>query len=323
MPKISIIVPVYNVEQYLKKCIDSILIQTFKNIEVILVNDGSTDNCGEICDEYLSKDPRVRVIHQKNEGLSEARNAGINIAKGEYIGFIDSDDWIEPTMYEILYSLSIKYNADISTCLIKHHGKNQKSNIEKSVNQVQVFNSQEAIERLYNNSLSGFIACNKLYKRNLFEDIKYPKGRVYEDAAVMYRLFDQASKIVFINEQLYNYNHRDQSITRSGFSEKRFDIVLNYFETYSFMEKNYPFMCEKINFIYFSSLRGMLVDIICEKSASRNTENIKKISRNIREVNNTILKNNIIPYKHKMLAQLLAWFPNVGLLFYKFFAKPN
>lgn len=323
MPEISIIVPVYNVEKYLKKCIDSILQQTFKDIEIILVNDGSTDNSGVICDEYIDKDPRIRVIHKENGGLAHARNTGLDIAKGNFVGFVDSDDWIDPIMYETLYYLCREQNAQISTCLIRNYRKNQKERRKKYVSKIKVFNSKEAIYSLYNGGLSGFSACNKLYKRTLFANVRFPNGRVYEDAAIMYRLFDCASKVAFIDVPLYNYNYRDQSITRSIFSEKRFDIVSNYFETYDFMERNYPEMCEKINYVYFVTLRTMITDIVREKSFMTNSGNIKRISKHMREVNNLILKNKTISIKHKLLAQVLIWCPSAAVFSYSFFIKEN
>ncbi|MCI2255194.1 glycosyltransferase [Domibacillus sp. PGB-M46] len=323
MPKISIIVPIYNVEQYLKKCVDSILAQTFQDYEIILVNDGSTDACGEICDDYINKDSRIRVIHKKNGGLADARNTGINAANGDYLGFVDSDDWLEPTMYETLYNVCFSENADISTCLIETQRKNKNQKTKVNKKEIKVFTSFEAISSLYEGKLSGFSACNKLYKKSLFENVEFPKGRVYEDAAIMYKLFSYASKIAFVNLPLYKYNYRDHSITRSNFSEKRFDVVANYFETYSFMENNYPEMCEKINFVYYVTLRTMIADIVCEKSIVQNSEYIKRISKHVREVNKAILKNNTITIKHKLLAQVLAWCPGLAVFFYKFFLKTN
>jgi glycosyltransferase involved in cell wall biosynthesis len=233
MPTISIIVPIYNVEQYLHKCIDSILSQTFKDFELILVDDGSPDNCGEICDEYAAKDKRVKVIHKANGGLSDARNAGLNIVKGDYIGFVDSDDWIESNMYEVLLKLCINNKADVSTCLVNF--QNNRNEIEVNKSNVSIFDSKTAIYLLYEGKLNGFSTWNKLYKKEIFNDLKFPKGRIYEDAAIMYRVFDVANYIAYINYPLYNYNYREGSITKSNFSEKRFDVVHNYYETYSFM----------------------------------------------------------------------------------------
>ncbi|MED3939488.1 glycosyltransferase family 2 protein [Priestia megaterium] len=317
MPAISIIVPVYNVEEYLEKCIDSILKQTFKDFELILVNDGSTDNCGEICDKYVGKDNRVRVIHKKNGGLSDARNSGIEAAKGHYIGFVDSDDWIEPNMYEILYTLCVENGADISTCSINIWDKENKRKCWGASNTTKIFDSRIAIKYMYDDKLSGFTAWNKLYNKNVFKNIRFPKGRIYEDAAIMYKIYDNSNQIIFIDNPLYNYIYRRSSITRSSFSEKRFDVVLNYEETYIYMQKNYPEMCEKLDNIYFASLRNMVVDIVNERSLLSNYKYIRKISGLIKQHNNKLLKNKSIPLSHKMLAQLIAWCPVLGILFYK------
>ncbi|KIL49366.1 glycosyltransferase family 2 protein [Jeotgalibacillus soli] len=322
MPKISIIVPVYNVEHYLPRCIDSLLHQSIQDIEVILVNDGSTDTCKEICDIFAQKDSRIVVIHKKNGGLSDARNTGLTIAKGEYVGFVDSDDWVDLSMYEVLYNLCIQLNSDISTCLIKNVGKNKKQK-NRASNKIEIYDSQKAIHSLYKGTLSGFSACNKIYKKKLFKNIEFPKGRVYEDAAVMYRLFNLANKIVFINAPLYMYEHRENSITRSNFSEKRFDIVPNYYETYSFMKKNYPDMCERLNAIYFSSLRNMIVDIVCEKNIVKNSNHILRVSKLIRNSNKVILRNNSLSVRHKLFAQILAWCPWLGVLMYQLRMKIN
>jgi glycosyltransferase involved in cell wall biosynthesis len=317
MPSISIIVPIYNVELYLVKCIESILTQSFTDFELILVNDGSKDNCGRICDEYTKKDNRIKVIHKKNGGLSDARNAGIQISSGQYIGFVDSDDWIEPEMFEKLYKLCLEKNADVSTCSIYIWDNGEKRHRWGATNKIRVFDSRTAIQKMYNEKLSGFSAWNKLYKKSIFNNIKFPKGRVYEDAAIMYRVYDCANKIVFLDTPLYNYNYRNSSITRSGFSEKRFDMVLNYFEAYSYMEKKYPEMCERLDSIYFSTLRNMLVDLINDKYFFENYKYVCKISKLIKTHNVKISKNRLISPTTKMLGQLLAWCPAIAILYYK------
>jgi glycosyltransferase involved in cell wall biosynthesis len=316
MPKVSIVVPIYNVERYLRNCIESIITQSLKDIEIILVNDGSIDNCGKICNEYMKNDKRINVIHKQNGGLSDARNAGIKFASGDFIGFVDGDDSIDQNMYEVLYNLCIDQNADISTCLIKSDNINLKNDFLVESN-VKVLDSKNAIHGLYEGTLSGFSACNKLYKKEIFENILFPIGRVYEDAAVMYRLFDHAKKIAFINFPLYNYIQRELSITRSGFSEKRFDVVSNYFETYSFMEKEYPEMCEKLNFIYFNTLTNMIIDIIREKNLENDFNFVMRVSKQIRKINRGILSNNILSIKQKLFGQMMAWCPMIGFYFCK------
>ncbi|GAE35933.1 glycosyltransferase family 2 protein [Halalkalibacter akibai] len=199
IPKISIIVPVYNVELFLHKCIISILSQTFKDFELILINDGSTDKSGEICDVYSQKDSRIKVIHKKNEGQSSARNKGLEIARGDYIGFVDSDDWIEQDMYKTLYESSIKANADIA--VIGFREVNEKGNVLS--------------EYLPQNLLLGEILkkaypWNKIFKRDLFfsNNLNFIEGRYYEDLELIPRLFVHSKKTIGLDSVGYNYLKR-------------------------------------------------------------------------------------------------------------------
>lgn len=210
--KISVVIPVYNVEKYLKECLDSVLKQTYRNLEIILVDDGSKDNSGNICDEYAKKDNRIKVIHKKNGGLSDARNAGINIAKGEYITFLDSDDYIEEDMYEFLVKNIEKANADISICQNYYVYKNSKETTH-TPNVYLEMNSVEALK--YVNMLGYYTvsACDKLYKRKIFENIRFPVGKINEDWYVICEVFDKANKIVYNSEPKYNYRKRKGSIT--------------------------------------------------------------------------------------------------------------
>ena len=203
-PLISIVVPVYKVEKFLEKCIDSIINQTYKNLEIILVDDGSPDNCGKICDEYAKKDKRIKVIHQQNGGLSAARNTGITKATGKYISFIDSDDYIEKDYIELLYTTIKQSKADIAigshTVIYDTGTKLQKATGEKSI-----LKPKEVLERiLYDNNID-YSAWAKLYKIELFTNIKYPEGRLFEDAATTYKLIDISKKIAVNSKSIYNY----------------------------------------------------------------------------------------------------------------------
>ena len=210
---ISIIVPVYNVEKYLKRCIESITNQTYKNIEIILVDDGSTDNSSKICDEYKNKDKRIKVIHKTNGGISSARNRGLDIAKGDYIGFVDSDDYISPNMYEILYKELINNKVDISSCdsIIFKDNDIQFKKIESY--KKYIMNKLEAIETLIrNNNNVNPSAWNKLYKKKLFKNVRYPEGYVYEDILTTYLVIEKSNKLIHIKYPLYAYNNRSESI---------------------------------------------------------------------------------------------------------------
>ena len=212
-PIISIIVPVYNVEKYLKRCIDSILNQTFKDFELILVNDGSTDGCKEICNQYEKLDNRIKVIHKENGGLSSARNAGLDIAKGKYIGFVDSDDYINVNMYQNLLDKLIKNKSDLVICKLVRVKDNYKETINKSKIVEKNYDNLQALQELYNiNSIDFIVAWNKLYKSELLKDIRYPVGKKYEDEFVIHKILNKCKKVTFINKELYYYYQRDDSI---------------------------------------------------------------------------------------------------------------
>ena len=215
---ISIIVPVYNVEEYLKQCLDSILEQTFSNYEVILVNDGSTDSSGLICQEYAEKDARFRYFEKENGGQSEARNYGIEQAQGEYLTFVDSDDWVTETYIEELYSKLRHYNADIS---ITNYFIFQESNATfyKHVFEPweKDYDSKYLLEHYFEIQGGDFFLSTmwgKLYKKSLFEWLRFPKGMTSEDAALVYKIYDLAEKIVYFHKDSYCYRQREGSTSK-------------------------------------------------------------------------------------------------------------
>lgn len=224
MPEISIIVPVYQVEQYLEKCVDSILNQTFSDFELILVDDGSKDRSPEICEEYAKRDTRVKVIHKENGGLSDARNAGLEIATGKYIGFVDSDDYIAADMYEMLYQNLQTYQADMAAVEMMdiYEGRAIKKKYEQPL---EVFDQKAAIQAVLDGRALYAYATNKLYKKELFQTVRYPVGKTVEDAYIIIDLLVQCQKIVVINQQKYFYLRRLDSITGQQFSKKNFDVI--------------------------------------------------------------------------------------------------
>ena len=240
---ITIVVPIYKVELYLEKCIQSLLNQTYKNLEIILVDDGSPDACGKICDNYAKLDKRIKVMHKINGGLSDARNVGIREASGKYIGFVDSDDFVRQDMYEILYSLIKKNNADISICDFEYVSEENTSTISCEAvpckNEWQTITGNQA-QYLYFNKKQRIIytvAWNKLYRTDLFQNICYPKGKVHEDEFTTFKLLYIAPKIVTTNEKLYFYLVRKQSIM-GEFSKRRFDLLEAYREKIKFYSLN-------------------------------------------------------------------------------------
>ncbi|MGS2779046.1 glycosyltransferase family 2 protein [Robertmurraya sp. GLU-23] len=236
MNKISIVVPIYKVEKYLEKCLDSIICQTYKNLEIILVNDGSPDRCKEICDDYCKKDHRVRVIHKENGGLSSARNAGIEIATGDYIGFVDGDDYIEKDMFETLYRLALEHNADVVECSLNIVEGKSSTSIHSN-GEVEVGDNIYSLKRLLQFPYRN-VAYNKLYKKEMFESLRYP-NKLYEDGFVTYKIFHRIKKYVFIALPLYNYIKREESIMarQKQYSLKNLDGLEVQEERYEYLKK--------------------------------------------------------------------------------------
>lgn len=244
---ISVIIPVYNVEVYLEKCIESVINQTYKKLEIILVDDGSNDNSGKICDEYAKKDARINVIHKENGGLSDARNKGIESANGKYIAFVDSDDFVDLRMYEKLYKILISNDADISMCrpyLFENYDEIVELPIDAK-DDIKVLNKEQFFSKMYEEDyLSNVVAWNKLYKRNLFENIRYPKGKIIEDAHVLHHLIDKCGRIAITNQELYFYFQRKDSIMHNikynllDELDALYDRII-YFEKAGYKEKDF------------------------------------------------------------------------------------
>lgn len=214
MEKISVIVPVYNVEKYIAQCIESILCQTYQNIELILVNDGSQDDSGKICDEYAGKDSRIRVIHQVNRGLSVARNAGLDIASGDYIAFVDSDDFIKPNMYELLLSAMKKNNSDMvlcNYCKVSETGEFEHDNFYVRNETVSGMKALEWLEREH--YWSYIVVWARLYKRSLFENLKFKENYIHEDEFIAHELYIRCKTVTGIEDSLYCYRNNSKSVT--------------------------------------------------------------------------------------------------------------
>ena len=240
-PLISVIVPVYRVEEYLERCVKSILSQTYKNLEVILVDDGSPDQCPAICDACADKDARVKVIHQENKGLSGARNAGIDAASGEYLAFVDSDDYVSPHFIKELYQLLQDTGCAIGQCrfsYVKGDGL-----VEEGDSAFCIYRGESLMEQLYGpeeKATCFVVAWNKLYRAELFKEtgIRYPEGRIHEDEATTYRLFHEAKKLAFLDRALYGYYTENGGSITSVFSAKRLQWLTAHEERIAFFKKN-------------------------------------------------------------------------------------
>lgn len=223
MALVSVIVPIYKVEAFLNKCIQSIVGQTYADLEIILVDDGSPDSCPRMCDDWAAKDRRIKVIHKENGGLSDARNAGLAIATGEYISFIDSDDWIEPDFLQVLLDAMGQTGADIADCATRLVSEDGKGLSVRGANEDETLDTVSALVRLVKEDRVYQTVWNKLYRRAVIGDIRFEKGKYNEDDYFTYQVFDRAKKVAVVAKPLYNYLQRAGSIMGVGYNPRRLD----------------------------------------------------------------------------------------------------
>ncbi len=286
---LSIIIPVYKVEKYLPRCVDSVLNQSYSNLEIILVDDGSPDGCPEICDDYCGKDARIRVLHKENGGLSDARNRGIEIARGKYIGFVDSDDYIHQDMYMNLWMNIKREEADIAVCgICKVYGEKPAGDISFE-NEAAVYTGRGAVKNIFDAKLylSSVVAWNKLYKRELFHAVRYPEGKIHEDEFTTYKLFWESAKVVYISGKYYYYYQRDDSIM----GQRKVEFSADILEAYEQMNEYFTNagewdIVQLIKYRYMCLLKKYAVQLkkAGEYSLSDKLENIYKTEykKNIR-----------------------------------------
>ena len=274
---VSVIVPIYNVEAYLNRCIDSIVNQTYKNLEILLIDDGSTDYSGKICDEYAKKDKRITTIHKKNGGLSDARNVGIEKANGKYITFVDSDDYIDIDYIEYLYSLIKKYKTNISFCKLRVIYNNNKRNQKQNAKDC-IYNKIKAFKDILYAKNFDVSACGKMYLTEDFADVRFPKGKLFEDNATIYKIIDKNEYIAVGFEYKYNYIIRKNSITKKEFNDKQIDLITasdsmcNYLKKYKKLNNAIK---RKKFWARISTYNRMI------NSTNRNTENERRMREDI------------------------------------------
>lgn len=296
-PIITVVVPVYNVQLYLEKCVKSIQNQTFTNIEILLVDDGSTDNSGKLCDKLEQEDNRIRVIHKKNGGLSDARNIGIKGAKGQYIGLVDSDDYIEKDMYEILYNNLLREQADVSVITLYTCYNNVKSTVIHNTTDYKVLSGLEMIGWSLKYSLS---ACTKLYKKNLLLETPFIKGRTYEDALIMGKLFSKVKKVVIDYRPKYYYVHHLGTITTNDYQHKNQDMIYAFKKNFFIVKQLCP---QYLDIAYYRVLRSYYE--ILDKIILSDNQDAKKDKK---EIKNFIIRNyfNVIKNKNVVLTRKFA-----------------
>ena len=306
---ISVIVPIYNVEKLLPRCIDSICAQTYQHLEIILVDDGSPDNCGKICDEYAKKDERIRVIHQENAGLAGARNAGILAATGEYLGFIDSDDHIAPDMYETLLKNIEEEDADIAICGRYLEFESGELVPMLTFDEKQIFDSHEAVKRFLLSDGFDAAAWDKLYKKSIWGDMKYPLYYISEDVPVTSQLLLKAKKVVHCGRPLCFYYQRAGSLSHAAYNEKCAGIYYFYKEASERLKAVYPDLREEAAYFYYRALLVLLFRYAgSKKTHPVGEECIKQLKKNVID----ICKNRYLKKKYKIFA--LATWLGVGKL---------
>lgn len=254
---ISVIVPIYNVEQYLKRCIDSLLAQSYKFLKIILVDDGSTDKSGQICDEYADIYSNITVIHQKNQGLGPARNSGLNIVDSKFVAFVDSDDWIAPETYEVMYENMMLYGCDISTCgrVIVQEGKQNKNIF--CLDEEKVISGTEAVNRFLLQKELNMSPCDKLFSVALFDNVRFPSYYASEDIIPIYTVLSRAKRVVLTGKPFYYYFFRTGSISRTSFTKKRFGTFKYAQEVAADARKRYPFLVESADCFEYDALLMM------------------------------------------------------------------
>lgn len=307
---ISVIVPIYNVEKYLRRCVESVRNQSYTNLEIILVDDESPDNCPMICEEYRELDQRIIVIHQKNAGLSGARNAGIEIAKGEYLVFVDSDDFLAQDFVQVLYQAAKETNSDIAMCkyeYVKGDGLTQANKPGENYE----YSGIQMIENMYSPDGAFFIvAWNKLYRRTLFEAIRYPQGRIHEDEATTHKLYYEAKQAVFVERFLYGYFVDGESITRKKFNRNRLDWAWSVEQRLDFLEeKGLIGILPRAIQAYADGVIDLYFQ--CKEQLPNSQKEQKQLKRKIKSATRRVKKYGKLPVKTRIGYTLFLIAPSI------------
>lgn len=307
-PLISIIVPVYNVESLLPRCIESILAQNYDNLEIFLVDDGSRDDSGRICDEYAAKDSRIRVIHKENGGQSSARNLALDAMTGEYVTFVDSDDWLEPDVYTPMMDLMLEKQVKL-VCAGRYDVKARTG--EKKLGlcpkQTEVIGAEEMLGRLFTWDNCDSAPWDKLYHRSLFDSVRFPSRSNFEDVAVVYKLVEAAGTVAMLSKPIYNYYHRAGSTSQSGLTERTF-----YFEEYTqeiltHIQKEYPAIGNQALYFHVRALTNsvLCVDLAGGENRKRFMERGRQSRRQLFKLTASVLKLSVFSWREKRLHLLL------------------
>lgn len=281
-PLISVIVPIYNVEPYLRQCVDSIINQTYRNLEIILVDDGSPDNCGAICDEYAEKDNRVVVIHKENGGLSDARNAGLKVMHGEYLMFVDSDDWLTRDGINCLYQLIIDHDAELAIGSSDRRDENNQKlrSVDNIYSETLAFDREQAIRDML---MHGCSAWARLYKMSVHKDIFFPKGEINEDEAIVLKILNRCEHVIATEQIVYHYRCRAESITTNDFSKKKLIWKDHCAANLAFIQRNYPQLEQYAAARFRGSLLWSITEIAMLNDWSDYREELRRMMQELRE----------------------------------------
>ena len=286
LPLISVIVPVYKAEEYLDKCVQSIRNQTYENLEIILVDDGSPDRCGEMCDAYAQEDARIRVFHKENGGQSSARNLGLDNMAGEYVGFVDSDDWIEPEMYACLYGLVAEHKAKIAGCGIQCDHADGRAVLYNArypaESRIDLFSTEEALKELTLSEKITNSPCDKLFHKSVFSDIRMSVGKVFEDFEMMPHCLEKTEVFAYDPRPLYHYFMTEQSTTRGKFHRHRFLEAQISVERMAYFKQKYPQL-----YVYaLASHVEICMNIVSASAESEFVQERKALIRQLKKAEN-------------------------------------
>ena len=309
---ISVVVPIYKVEKYLQKCVSSITGQTYKNLEIILVDDGSPDNCPVLCDSLAKTDKRIKVIHKPNGGLSDARNEGIKIATGKFITFVDSDDYLNLNFIETLYHNLTETGSDVSICNFQDVYENEKVDIRlKETSEILTFDNSNKFEQLYKDLRLRFVtAWGKLYRKDIFDKVKYPVGKINEDEFVCHHILSPCNKVCYSDVKYYYYLQRENSIMHQKYSKRNLDVFDGLYDRILFFKENYPPLELESVYNYLNSIIRVYYRF-AKPEQKILLENFNKVQKE----NKVLLKK--LSKKRKMKLFLFKYFR----IFYKFYNK--
>lgn len=307
-PLISIIVPVYNVETLLSRCVDSILAQTYGNLEILLVDDGSKDRSGAICDEYAEKDSRIHVIHKENGGQSSARNLALEIAKGEYIAFVDSDDWIVPDAYEAMLEQARRHGVKM-VCAGRYDVESDTMEITPGLCPPcqEVLSAQEMLGRLFTWDNCDSAPWDKLYHRSLFQNIRFPLKSGNEDVAILYLLIEQAGQVAMLDKPVYYYFHRANSTTTCKLSPIHFRFHEHTENIYPYVRDRYPEIADKVRYFRVRSLIYTVqsIDLADREAQEKYADIYRAQKQNLREHTRFILTSPLFGRRERIVDIML------------------